>query len=139
MRKLAPYLIFGVAYFVLVLMAGITADEMSNEMASQVLGLVAPIAVAPIAIVVAKRVGSPSTFGVFVVTILSALSINMIITVVYSALAARVGGSVPFLSLAHLGGWSFALSNLIYVMTPVLWLQLLKGHDSRNAQANTVA
>jgi hypothetical protein len=110
---------------------------MSNQTASQVLGLLAPIVVAPIAIVAAKRAGNLSTFSVFVVAILSALGIYMVTTGICSALAVRVGSSISLLSLARLGGRSLALSNLIYVMAPVLWLQLLKHRDSHSAQANT--
>jgi hypothetical protein len=136
-KKVAPYVVFGVAYLALVLMACVATDEMSNQTASQVLGLLAPIVVAPIAIVAAKRAGNLSTFSVFVVAILSALGIYMVTTGICSALAVRVGSSISLLSLARLGGRSLALSNLIYVMAPVLWLQLLKHRDSHSAQANT--
>ena len=138
MKKLIPYLIFGVAYFALVLGVGAAIDEIHSQLTNHVFGLLVPIAVAPIAIVAAKRGGSLSTFGVIVVTVFSTLGMYTVITAIYSSLATPVGGSVSPLSLARLGGWSLALSYLIYIVAPVLWLPFLKNRAPRNAQAHTV-
>jgi hypothetical protein len=125
-KNTAPYLIFGIAYFVLLFIAGVGVDQISHQTTSQVFGLLVPVVVAPMAIVVAKRVRGLSVIGVSIATILSALGTFLIITAIYLSLAAQVGGSVSLLSLTRHGGWPLTLGNLIYVLAPILWLQLHK-------------
>ena len=122
MTKLTPYIVFGAAYGILSLLLGALLDSVSPINSLQ--HLVGPAA-APIALLFAWRFGSLSWPGVLAATALVALGSYAAVVGILHGIAVPAGGSVAFLTPARIGGWPFAMSNALFILSPVIWLHFL--------------
>ena len=125
MAKHFPYVVFALVYFALslgltALLSGPTADT-----AEAVLGQIVPVVAAPLALLVALRLGALSKVGVAAASLLVELASYFAIWGIYHSLAVPVGGSVSFFAPAQQGGWLLALSTVHFVLSPVAWLHFL--------------
>ena len=127
MAKQSSKIVFGLIYAVTsfgvtALLSGASAGP--TEVALQ---QVVPILTAPLALLVALRVGELSKSDVAAASLGVELACYVAIWAIYHSLA------VPFFALAQQGGWLLAFNSVLFVLSPVVWLHFV-GSQSRQPQ-----
>ena len=142
MRRFAAYIMFAATYVVLVLIAGIAADQAGSETLRVATGWVAPFAAAPLALMVAARFGRLGCLGVAVTsTIVAAFAVLANVGVFVAIAVPVVGGPTisyladMFASYFTIGGWRLLLGFVLITAAPPLWVVLLMGLRASRAPA----
>ncbi|MDH5821972.1 hypothetical protein QFW77_03055 [Luteimonas sp. RD2P54] len=138
MAKHTPKIVFGLTYAVTSF--GVTAllSGASAGPTDAALQQVVPILTAPLALLVALRLGALSKVGVAAASLAVELACYVAIWAIYHSLAVPVGGSVPFFAPAQQGGWLLAFNSVLFVLSPVVWLHFV-GSQSRQPQSPNAA
>ncbi|MGH8158226.1 MAG: hypothetical protein ACREPQ_08910 [Rhodanobacter sp.] len=141
MKKLLPYIVFGIVYLLLCFAVEVIADAASSEIASQLVYYVAIIVAAPIALIAARRMAQLSVVGVLVTATLSELLAYATTVGLLSTLATKADPSFSvaagIVSFARIGGWALALNTVAYILAPAVWLLVLNGRSSGLAPQTT--
>jgi hypothetical protein len=129
--KMVPYIVFGAAYGLIGLALGALVDEL---LVSGSLQQAATFIAAPAALLLARRFGKLLWPGVLLTSVLIAFGSYAGTVAILHAIAVPAGGSVGFLAPARTGGWPFAISNALLMLSPLVWLYAIgRLHQSRRS------
>jgi len=142
MTRITPYVVFAIAYGALLLLVGLAADQLGSEALMAAVGWSAPFAIAPLALLVAMRLGHLSSLGVAITSAIVAVIIGAATVGILIAVAVPVVGGPTldyiagmFASYFTIGGWRLLLSFGFFVAAPLLWSLLLLSRQAPSAQA----
>jgi len=142
MRRISPYIVFAISYGTLLLLVGLAADQLGSEALTAAVGWSVPFAVAPLALLVAMRLGHLSSPGVAITSAILAAIIGAATVGILIAIAVPVVGrptldyiTSMFASYFTIGGWRLLLSFGLLVAAPLLWAPLLLSRQAPSAQA----
>lgn len=132
MKRATPYVVFIAAYAGLLLLAGFAALSFDSTALDFISTWVAPLVVAPLALLLAMRLGRPSSVGIAVSSLAFATGVCVATVGVFIVIAIPTGeltvpqafGMFPtYFSIG--GGWMLLLSYLLVIGAPVLWSAFL--------------
>lgn len=142
MKRVLPYLAFAVFYAGLLYLTAFALDKLVPDKAGDALMWLAPLIAAPLALLLALRLGVVTSVGVALTSLILVLCVTVATALILVAVAVPVVGPPSFAYVAHsfvhvvqLGGWGFWLIALVQVGVPWLWSLLLLGRGSDTAQA----
>jgi hypothetical protein len=143
MKKILPYIVFGVIYSILCFAVEAIDDGMFSRANGNFVYYVGLVIAALIALLAARRVAPLSLVGVLVVGILSQFLADAAIIGLLMATAAKAGApmniSAGILSVTRFWGWSFAASTAAYILVPAAWLLFLNGRGGGSSPTQAVA
>lgn len=142
MTRVIPYVVFAMTYGALLLLGGLAADQLRSEALAAAVGWSAPFAIAPLALLVAMRLGHINSLGVaitstIVAVIMGAATIGILIAIAVPVIGGPTIDYIAsmFVSYFTFGGWRLLLSFGLFVAAPLLWALLLLGRQAPSAQA----
>ncbi len=138
MARHFSHAVFALIYFALSFGASVLLSGPVAGTTEALLGQIVPIATAPLALLAALRLGALSKAGVAAASLIVELASYCTIWGIYYSLAVPTEGSVSFWAPAQQGGWLLALSTVLFVLSPVVWLHFL-GSQRRRGHAPNVA
>lgn len=132
MRRFTPHVAFFFVYAGLLYLGGFAVEQMGPKAFSGVIGWIAPLFAAPIALLAAGRLGRLSGVSVAVTSAVLVVLVSITIVGILVWIAIPAVGPVDvdhvlraFKRYFTLGGWPLLWSALIMIGAPLLWSRIL--------------
>ena len=137
MKRITAYVVFAAVYGGLLLLAGFAASQFNSKALGSTVTWVAPLAAAPLALLIAARLERLSNLGIAVTSIILAVCACVATVGIFIAMAVPVVGGPTFEYIARMfasyftiGGWSCCLAFGLLVAAPLLWATLFLSRRS---------
>ncbi len=125
MSRLVPYLSFVLSYLVLGMALSILSGFVSDGLLRLFLEIFSFVVAAPMAILLAQRLGYLSVSGLLVAGVLCAASLYALTWGLFQWQSVQAGSSIPVWRLAQGGGWRYLLTLAAQAVAPAIWCLLL--------------
>jgi hypothetical protein len=133
MKRIIPHIAFFFAYAALLFLWGFIAEQLGLDETDNPLWRIAPFVAAPLALLVAMRLGDIGSVGVAVASVLLVfLTCAATVAILVAIAVPIVGGPTPgyvwhaIVTFLSLGGWPLLSAAFTLVAAPVLWSVFLQ-------------